>query len=896
MKKAYHLLFSAILLAGIFFLGFSRKSHQFNDYYIQWSETPLTWENFKLTWSLDDEYVATIYSGIECPDLITNDDSEVYAYMLPGYSQRLIGEYDDGYNTLVHEQYHFNITEYCARLMRKEIVNRGIGGLSYKTMASLQLKYQNKLDSLQNVYDSITDHNVNTDPQRFWELQIDDWLRETAYYADSDIYSYHQFTEDRTSYYKKLYLNSNYEPLLSYPVGKRDVEKGVTYEIQYPKRGETLIKFYRDGKITNGGLFQSGIVRILRNKDQSIELHYLNPNETYNKELDYCIKKILVDENKNHMVHYYNYSNKRTWGDGAFETRWSYNAKRHYYYTSSYNEKGKLIAFDKKGVYHERIWLDKKYRVISREYLDKGNRPKNNRQYFAREEYTLNDSNLASEIRYFDQSGKYAYHLDDYRLAYQYDERGNPTLVTSLNEKGGITYDSHGAAIYELTYDLYDHRVVIKRFNKDHQPIINEDNIFKEVKDYDQQGRPVFRADYYPGNVLKYSQDRWGATTYQYIGDSIVREINTNGYGQTQNNLNGVAIVLKKIDKSKRVLSESYLDAEEELTESKNGVAQYRYKYDDKGQLIEKASYNKSNQLTASEDGIAIVRNEYDKNGFVSKTANYSVENELIVSDLHFAYQTLKYNKEGLLAEEACFDNEGNPMEYRGSHKTSYQYNSVGKVALKRLFDSLSRPKKGVAMVHTHYNKYDNIKRIASYDDKKRPAVDESGVHATVYRYNKRQYRISNLFYDTKNRLTNNYSGYAEERWSLDELGHVLDYSYLNKLGRPALGPEGYHRVKYQWAPLGEAEKIWYYDTNNQLQEDSEGVAIYEYELWSSGIIAEVRRYNQKGNLTENKDGVARTTYLYSLDGLYYLDQKFDLEDQVIPEEDEAVEEETVEE
>ncbi|MEO1487066.1 MAG: hypothetical protein AAFU57_15070 [Bacteroidota bacterium] len=187
---------------------------------IVWSENDLTWSDFELVRHMEHDYVATIYSTFSCPNLITSEKSRVFAYMNPNLSKKLRGEYDSE-NVLIHEQYHFHITEYCTRLLRKEIVQRGLGGLSFKVMKDLKTKYSKKLDSLQNVYDSITDHNGDWEKQKYWEMKIDDWLRETAYYENDNIYSYYDFTKNRTSFYRKIYFTMTQKVLTSFPVGEK---------------------------------------------------------------------------------------------------------------------------------------------------------------------------------------------------------------------------------------------------------------------------------------------------------------------------------------------------------------------------------------------------------------------------------------------------------------------------------------------------------------------------------------------------------------------------------------------------------------------------------------------------------------------------------------------------
>ena len=361
MKTKHHLIISGVLLLTILVFGFTHRTGMGNKEPIIWSDRPLVWDDFQLVRHMENDYVATIYSDFACPDLITDKNSKVYAFMNPKFSERLRNKYD-GRNVLVHEQYHFNITEYCTRLLRKEIVEKGLGGLSYNSMESLKTKYSKKLDSLQDEYDNITDHNVNTRLQRYWELKIDDWLRRTAYYANEDVYSYYDFSEPRTNYFKHIYVTHTDKILTSYPIGEHERQFGNSYEVvQSPI--ETTVKFFKNGELTNGGDLNTAIAKIKKADKNTIEVHYLNADESYNNTLNYQIEKNVVDNKGNYTCYYFNGQNERVTWRNIYKTQWKYNEKENSYYSSNFDRNGKLIK-NKDGVFHEKRVLDKKERTV----------------------------------------------------------------------------------------------------------------------------------------------------------------------------------------------------------------------------------------------------------------------------------------------------------------------------------------------------------------------------------------------------------------------------------------------------------------------------------------------------------------------------------------------------
>ncbi|NDV42395.1 hypothetical protein [Flagellimonas sediminis] len=880
MKIKHHIILSIILIVVIITFGFTYKSGSGNKAIVAWSERPLVWDDFELVRFMEEDYVATIYSYIACPKLITDKNSKVYAYMNPNLSERLRNEYD-GYNVLIHEQYHFNITEYCARLLRKEIVAKGLGGLSYKTMESLRKKYAKKLDSLQDVYDSITDHNANTDLQRYWELQIDDWLRETAYYENEDILSYYDFTKNRTQFYRHIYFTHTNKVLTSYPVGEKDIKFGETYEVAYRNLDEKVIKFYKNGKLVNGGYFKTAITRILKNKDDVFEVHYLNPDESYNQDLMTSLNRTYLNEAEDRTVHYFNHNGERISRNLVYETKWKYNRDEQSYTATYFDKQGK-ITLNNEGVYHEKRILDEDERTVVFINFDGKKKLKNDKDFIAKRELEFDENHKKTKYRLYDENGDFAYHLNDYYLAYDYDERGNIVRVTSLDEDGNKTYDKNGASIYEYTYDLYDRETQIKRFNKESRPIIANDDYFEKVYEYDSFGKITFEASYYPDKVLKYSDTQWGATKFIHEGDSIVREYNINAYGDTIQNKNNIAIVKKKLDKKGLVVSESYLDSEGNFAKADDGVVEYRYRYDDQGKQTETACYDSIGKLKAFETDVAIIRWEYDQNGNKAKTTYFNPQDQLAYAVDSITYNIYKYNSKGGLLERSNYDINMKPGLIDGVFKTRFLLNRAGLDSVKYEYNANGKLKSGVAITRFYYNKYNNLTRTEYFNSLNQRTKDPEGISTINTLSNKRQHITGYEYLDEQDRYTNNSSGISIQTWILDELGHTLSHSYLDKNREPAIGPSGYHKIEYEWADMGESSKVKQFDKDLSLIEDEYGTAIYEYTMRPSGLYAEVRRFDKQGKLAENSLGVAITQYTPYLDGLYYLDRELDANREIV--------------
>lgn len=872
MKSKYHFLLSGVLLVCILVFGFSHKAGFWNKEMVTWSEKPLEWDDFNSVDYVIDGFDASINSSVYCPNLITEEDSKVYAYMDPNESERLNDEELDE-QLLIHEQYHFNITEYCARLLRKELVHKGIGGLSFEVIRSLKTKYSEKLESLHTLYDSISNHNVDSKMQRYWELKIDDWLRQTSYYKNADIYSYYNFTKNRTSFFRHIYFTFTYKILTSYPVGEKDIKYGETYEILFSGRHEKIVKFYKNGKLTNGGYFNTAIVRIIKKDEGVHEIHYFNSDETYNTELASCIKKSTADKGKNRVVQYFDKNENRVYGRSVFETRWKFDSISESFYSTYYNNKRQIIQ-NEDGIFHEKKVLDKKERTVLFSGFDRRHKPKNDKEYIAKYELEFNENNRKVFYSMYDENGDFAFHLYDYHLAYEYDERGNANRITSLDERGEKTYDQNGASIYEYTHDLYDREISVKRYNKDHRPIIANDDYFYKVKDYDSLGNVSFEAYYYPEYVLKFTDEKLGATRSSYEGDSIVKEYNVDVYNNIFKSNNKVAQTVKRLDSKMRVIKETYFDEIGNYSKTDDGVVEYVYEYNQRGNKIETRVYDSLGVLREFEADVSTIRWEYDTNGNKLKTTYFNKKNSLAYATDSVTYNVYKYTTGNLLFERFYYDIDESPTEINGAFRTRFYKNGAGLDSLVLEFDSNNELKKGVAITKHFYNKYDNEKRVEYFDSSWRRTLNENGVSAINYLYDKRQLLSGYEYFDQRNWRTEDQYGVSVEKWVMDDMVHTITYEYFDKNLNPVLGEYGYHKVHYEWDDMGQKTNTVIYGSDGNLIEDEYGTAIYKYTLSDSGMIQVIERFNDKGLLARNSNDVAITHYKQELNGLYYLEKE----------------------
>ena len=85
------------------------------------------------------------------------------------YNENTIGDK----NLLTHEMYHFHITEYIARKLRKEISKRNPEDIDLNALLE---KYKNEENLLQREYDKETYHSYFSGKQIEWQQKVDSLL------------------------------------------------------------------------------------------------------------------------------------------------------------------------------------------------------------------------------------------------------------------------------------------------------------------------------------------------------------------------------------------------------------------------------------------------------------------------------------------------------------------------------------------------------------------------------------------------------------------------------------------------------------------------------------------------------------------------------------------------
>ncbi|WP_299311303.1 hypothetical protein [uncultured Aquimarina sp.] len=880
MKTKYYLCTSLVLFLLILIVGYSNKVELIN--IVTWSDQPVNWLDFQEVEHIDDKFDAAIFSEIYCPNKINEDTPLIYAFMDPNQSERLKDSVFDP-QLLKHEQYHFNITEYHARLLRKQIIQKGEENMSTSTLQDLYDRYDQERAKMQIEYDEVSEHNINQKKQRYWELKIDDLLRQTAYYKNPNIYSYYNFTKRSTEYYKHIYHTLEHKILTSYPISKDDHKYGECYKVERNDNDEVIISYYKNGELTNGGVFKTAITKIINSTDSTSEMHYYNKNLTRNTILNRSISKTVWNINNDMTISYFNADGDPIEYKSLHKILWKYDSKTKNRYSSYYDINGQQTN-NSDRVFHEKREFDEQGRTIKISSFNSKGKPMNDKDYISIYDYILDDYHKTKRTRLYDKNGSFATHLTEYNLHYTYDERGNLIKFVNLDENGDQIENKDGISIYKYSYDLKDNYTSIKRYNASELPVIGNDDYFAQVWDYDHKNRIKFAAKYYEGYVLAFDNNRNGASKYEYINDSVRNVLNIDAYNTIFKNDFGYAIIKQNLNNNAEVIRELFLDDKECFATSADGVEIHKYTYDKRGNLIEERRLDSMNVLKPYSFDITITRWEYDSKNNKTKTTYYKTEDELTNASQNITHNIFTYNNNNLLIERTNYDKNMKPALLDGVFKTKYYYNTIGKDSLVKEFDIRNQLIKGVSTTRYTYNQYGKIIRETYYNSKNKRASNKNGISATEYLYDDQQRYIGYKNYNKYDVPTEDENGVFYEKQTFNVASYLTSHEYFNKKGQPKTGPHGYHKVVYVYDDSDLLIKESTYGIDLTLKKDEDGIAQYEYTRAISSLISSVKYYNENGDLTENKDGVAEIIYEEAMNGLYFLDKQLNAHGEEIKE------------
>lgn len=881
MGKRFFISAAAVLcLIVVIIFWFSHRLDNVMGEGIAWEERKVVWEDFQVAPVIDGDFDANITSKIIYPERFRSKENIVQAFMYPDFSFRT-EEADESEQLLIHEQYHFNITAYHARLLRKVLVEKG-ASLSKRNILYHYNRINNKMNKMQEEYDIYSEHNLTTEEQRYWELKVDDLLRETAYYENPDLEYYYNFRKPKTRFYRKVTTTVRQKILTSYPALANDTLKGVTYEV-IENKNQTIVKHRINGQLVAGGDFEAAIA-VIDYSPKKNTVHFLDKDSLPLASKNYTKLVIETPDEYTMISTYFDKNNQPTHGSNpenpqpnVYKKEWKFTKDLKKANVTFYDVNDKPTFLDN-HIYSYQRFFDPEGRSIGIEQYDASGVLKMDKNLAAIYEYSYDNHNNISRVRILDDKREFAKHKNGYNLFLEFDERGNISKKHSLDKDGEPTPDASGVAIYEFQYDNFDNITSSKRFNINSKPILDASNVHQEITDYDDQNRLIFTAYYYPEYVLKFDENFNGASHIVYAADSLKTTYNRDGYNFNYAANDSIAITKEYIDKKGNVVKRMYFNNEEKPALITDGAVTLEMKYDDRGNLVlEKGLDSLGNVFTGS-NLVASIAYDYDSSKNKTKITYLDAEDTIVNSNTGEAYTVFVYNAKNLLTEKRNYDKNNNPVAVDDIYKSTYIYNRFNTDSIIQNYSVANTLNPGPSTTRFSYNKFGNQTSETYYNSSGQRATNYAGISRIDYVYNENQKNIGTHYYDKNDRLQNNWYGYAKWNKKLNQNGFVIEESYYNAQNRPTQGDQGYHKIEYEWNTMGVTTLNTTYDKYGNLWENDNGIAIYKFEYFTTGMDSIVEFYDKKNNLTEDLDGIAKITYLKTMNALYYNDKEYDAE------------------
>jgi hypothetical protein len=154
---------------------------------IHWSpDIKLKWSDFKATEKKAPGFaIAASTCGFGYEGTQSGNEFTIDVYVRFYCEESWHNANYDFKDVLAHEQLHFDICEVYGRMFYKGVVElRAKDELSQESIEKLYHRLTFEYEKIQDVYDDETNHSINGDKQREWNVAISKKLEELSDYSD----------------------------------------------------------------------------------------------------------------------------------------------------------------------------------------------------------------------------------------------------------------------------------------------------------------------------------------------------------------------------------------------------------------------------------------------------------------------------------------------------------------------------------------------------------------------------------------------------------------------------------------------------------------------------------------------------------------------------------------
>jgi hypothetical protein len=426
-----------------------------------------------------------------------------------------------------------------------------------------------------------------------------------------------------------------------------------------------------------------------------------------------------------------------------------------------------------------------------------------------RKTYSL--SGLLQTVRFFDPAGESAISPDgDHGINYQYNQRGDLTVVTSVGVDGKVCNNKQGYAEEVSEY--------------------NDLGKIKSVLYFDATGNRTLARTGYHGLLTEYN-DRGLPVSTGYIG---VNE-------KPCNIKDGYSKIVMTYDQQANLKSTHYFDQLGQPVTDTDGCHGWTADYDDRGNQTQKAFADITGKACIVKEGFAKIEKRYNELGFVVEQRHFDVSGDPTIPKDGSHGWTAEYDEKGNVVTKSFIGVDDALCNNQGFAKIVWKYNELGKPISVLFFDASGNPTITREGKHGELSTYDdrgNRLSVGAIGIDGKPCSIKYGISKALMEYDDRSNLKSKFFYDESGQPALHVDGYHGWRADYDERGNQPREWFLGIDGKPCVIKGGFASIRRIYSDLGYVVDLRYFDVSGKPTIHNEGNHGWtaEYDRWGNQI------------------------------------------------------------
>jgi hypothetical protein len=374
--------------------------------------------------------------------------------------------------------------------------------------------------------------------------------------------------------------------------------------------------------------------------------------------------------------------------------------------------------------------------------------------------------------------------------------------------------------------------------------------------------------------------DQWGDTvrykTFQPIGrDSFQVTHMLKGENQNLPGKYAIYVYLNEL-----LIEESFHSGSGRLKDNWRGFSTIRYqRYDDKNRFSQKkesAFYNAKNMpVIATGIGYFRIRNEYDNNGHIISEAFFNTENQpMAIRDGQVSSCKYFYNDREEMVRDEYFGLNGlHAITENGTSSIEHEYEKGFEIKetrkdAKGQINRSDATGDGIAIIKKKFDERGNKISESYFDEKERPINNQAGYHRLLNTYSKDNMLLETAYFDNNDLPGVDRDSAHAIHYYRDAIGRVTG-EYLTDLSGNKMKNynDEVYLVRTEYNQLGREESHSYWADSLTPMARWSGVYKTSYKYDGDGSITEVNNFDENGMLFKTADGSSTNQIFYREDG-----------------------------